>query len=309
MARAFLSAWCVGTAARPEGVLKVECVFERAAYLRLPRDGMLIVSSGGVRSPATVNVDPGRNLKPLFSADDELLADGRRFSGGSVEIALEGEAYVGETPVLAPSVDTPRLLMAASLLQALAVEGSLADPRGRFFEEYRRAMAGFVRSAGDPEGTVRVLLSQLGKGQGFTPSFDDFAAGFLYAHNGLSGALGRGKLLLDPAEIFRRTTWVSGSLLSLAQEGKVDEEVGRLGRSLLSGSPDLLLALQDVAARGHSSGVDMAVGMLLATAATPGAALAVARRLGYDLSHSPQTRLSSELTSPTDAPSLTQERT
>jgi len=107
----------------------------------------------------------------------------------------------------------------------------------------------------------------IGRGNGFTPSGDDFLAGFTAAYNQLAKWNDWGLIELEIEDLIGETVRESAMLLSYASQGYVDEEMEDLLVSL-SSSPDRLTdALTRIATRGHTSGLDMSLGALVAVAA------------------------------------------
>jgi hypothetical protein len=129
---------------------------------------------------------------------------------------------------------------------------------------------------GDGEGVTRAALELLGLGPGLTPSGDDLLMGLLAVCKWteeesptcaqLGGALAHAVALEAPA----RTTRLSARLLDHAASGLLYEPAMRLGGLLLSGQVDRIKpAAQRLFEIGHSSGVDMAVGILIGAALGP----------------------------------------
>jgi hypothetical protein len=147
---------------------------------------------------------------------------------------------------------------------------SILDADGRAFETYRSFInAVFLPSSPFDEASfLGKGYGLLGLGSGFTPSFDDFVAGFLCVYNAGSRLLGRSQLFVDVMEAQKRTSWASARLLDYMQHGLMDEVVESVVTSFFRGDGDAyILSLQDVVARGHSSGLDMSVGIVLASSA------------------------------------------
>lgn len=117
--------------------------------------------------------------------------------------------------------------------------------------------------AGDPASAVRGLI---GLGIGLTPGGDDIVAGLLV---GLRAA-GKPVLLQQVrravgSRLAERTTAISADLLRLAAAGHASLEVLGLLAALHHHSADRLLAgsIDRLLAVGHTSGADLATGILL----------------------------------------------
>ena len=107
-------------------------------------------------------------------------------------------------------------------------------------------------------------LGLLGRGAGFTPAGDDLVAGFSAAFNYYARGEGEAVVVLPLAELKRRTVAESAALVAYAQRGYVDEGMQKL---ILAGFGDEPLQFRtlvsDLASRGHTSGLDMSLGVLV----------------------------------------------
>lgn len=123
-------------------------------------------------------------------------------------------------------------------------------------------------------------MAILGRGPGLTPSGDDVLSGLLLAllhttrgarHQRVRSAARR---YVTAAE--RQTTAVSAALLAQAAQGRASDRLEAALDTILVAEPserDLETTIRDVTEVGHTSGVDLLVGVLLAT-------LAIAPRVG-----------------------------
>jgi hypothetical protein len=116
------------------------------------------------------------------------------------------------------------------------------------------------------EGRFRdAALKIVGLGSGFTPSGDDTLGGFLAAYNSLARAIERVAILLDSGLLEARTNWISARLLDYMQRLILDEQLHQLLESAANGDRDAFVdALETLFPRGHTSGIDIAVGTILA---------------------------------------------
>ena len=263
---------------------EIHSAYQRTINLRFPSD-QLVSLHGGQKLVAPLGIALGL---PLRSPAFERLTRGLQVvaGGGSLripetglEVALEGAA-VWEPQAL------PRALHAAAagrhaqdlasvLLQhenpaglAGLVDGGDATPL------VRRARPSAAQLA---DGLARfdaaLLLAGaeplLGLGPGLTPSGDDFLAGFLgTAVLALPHAAPRlrevGAQVLRLAEA--RTTLLSRAFLAHALDGALAPPVDALAAAILSAAPRETVARAARAASGlgHTSGMDMLAGMVVA---------------------------------------------
>jgi hypothetical protein len=138
------------------------------------------------------------------------------------------------------------------------------------------ALRGFVRKtlSSLASGRTKAVLSPrsyfglIGRGGGFTPAGDDFVGSFVATYNYIARCRESRQISIPPALIFSRTIPESAAILGYSARGYVDEGLERLVLETLGGRSrgfhDVLL---DVASRGHTSGVDMSLGVLFCEAA------------------------------------------
>jgi hypothetical protein len=105
----------------------------------------------------------------------------------------------------------------------------------------------------------------VGLGTGFTPSGDDLLGGFLATYNFFTQVTDRPPIALEFESLEDRTNWISAKLLDYMQREILDEQVSTLIDSSASQHSDtFILALETLLPRGHTSGIDILVGALLA---------------------------------------------
>lgn len=135
---------------------------------------------------------------------------------------------------------------------------------GRAFAGVRRFLAGF--EAENAAGCREAIQSLLGLGAGLTPSADDLLTGFFFtwAHYGTKTRLREELTLFLEETVWERTTRVSACYLCAAARG---EEMELLETLLLAlcGVGELAEAMDRLLTVGHSSGGEMAAGLLLGT--------------------------------------------
>jgi hypothetical protein len=88
--------------------------------------------------------------------------------------------------------------------------------------------------------------------------------GLLAAHNSFAAAANRAPILLNMSLLEEKTSWVSAKLLDYMQRLILDEQLRCVIDSANDGDPDaLVIALETLFPRGHTSGIDIAVGVIL----------------------------------------------
>ncbi len=256
--------------------IQVREVFASTLYLSV-RNQMIVITSRGGRSPFSIDVPDGTKFSKV-SPGDMVSGNGTSIDIGdvSVNLARSPSYRPGGFPAsreLGLGLESVKnellraLFMAKLLYQASASELVLTDT-----QQFR----GFVHTVLAPiaEGKTANLYDLekfeaiIGFGSGFTPSGDDFVAGVLYLVNEATKELGIRPVRLTSGFLKTRTGWVSSMFLRYSQRGLVDESLHSLLGALWSGDgfalEDLVLTL---GSRGHTSGLDTSVGVLLTAAA------------------------------------------
>lgn len=268
----------VGGQSRARRSAKVIAVFPSALYLDLqdvpePRV-VAIVASDAVRLPNSIVVGAAMREAP-FAAVREL--DHALVGDGSVEIAAPRRLKVRvrrwweSSPVLTP-VSPARLaqnLVALEPVMHAECHLGLAGHPGPL------RLARYC-GAGDLARAVDAAERIVGLGPGLTPSGDDVLAGLLIALRLLGNAVDGGQRavwLADwisaavTADAGTRTTALAATLLHCASRGQASAEVAALLRGL-TGLEPALPALRRLLAAGHTSGSDLAWGVLAGCQAT-----------------------------------------
>jgi len=158
-----------------------------------------------------------------------------------------------------------RALSAASQLLILAPEGSILDPNSPFFTAFVKNIGQIVSYSKNVDGLgLQSAISTLvGLGGGSTPSGDDFLGGFLFCLRQLGSENG---CLAATFEIDDKTSWFSRKFVDYAKRGFVIEPLENFTNSILSGTEEsVTTSIFDLVRIGHSSGIDSAVGVLIAT--------------------------------------------
>ena len=272
---------------------RVVAVGRFAAHLVVPRPGLPVPRLVSVVVPGAV-VPPCALVLPDGVDPSVLLPTGTPVHVGGGAVAAAGARLVvgrwwqpGRLPGGAPdpaAVDAVQRALAAVLPHADPVTDDAADTSGRARALAVAAPAAAALAAGDPGTAERLLTSVLGLGPGSTPSGDDVAAGVLLAARAVRAgspaerdAVAAG--LLRAAAT--RTGAVSAGLLAEAAAGRATAPVLDLLRALLApadpaAAVDALRCLLEV---GHTSGADLATGLLAVAGAAP-SSLSVPRSPG-----------------------------
>ena len=259
-------------AMRSEG--RVSRVFRSSAYVESD-DGLVILLRGGPRSPFTVNLGPDGDFAGVIDVGDRCSLQRGRVKVGKLTIQTEGSRVYRGALGRGSAIDpiSSRDLLAGTEMLRMLYDVSPPSLDLVAHGSFRR----FVRSVlvplaeGKYAGAYKPAhyLPLVGLGGGFTPAGDDFVGGFIVAFNHTTQSTGMRTVQLPLSELVARTVPESASLLDYAQRGYVDEGLKRLVLSALGDKSfeffDVLLTL---VRRGHTSGIDMSLGVLLCAAAT-----------------------------------------
>lgn len=246
--------------------------FPNSFYIRTPNDELVFVTGHHLKSPITVNLDWTadfeHSLKPrgrVFLERSELRVE------DDLTINLSGAAAQATRPDVLPmhiGQFRDALYVATTILSIVDADQSVLDNRSIA----HRGVCQFVLAGILPlldsdncEPFRRTAEIIVGLGAGFTPSGDDVLAGFLATYNSLSRTVSRPKILMDFELLKKRTSWISAKLLDYMQRGVFDDQVACLIRSVGSANKDkFVVSLETILPRGHTSGVDIVVGSVLA---------------------------------------------
>lgn len=250
----------------PDGpVGKVILTFKNTIYVRTIEDDLICITTYDVKGPANINLQNNTDLTGI--QPDELVykeKDSLRVSGRDLRISTR-QIYSSKRELRPVREFSKRALSAASFLLIMAPEESLLDRNSSFFttfsENIRQVVAYSKRS--DKIGLQNVISKLVGLGGGSTPSGDDFLAGFLFCLRQLASRKGSMSTTFD---IDSKTSWYSKKFVEYAQQGFVIQPLEDYADAILSGDEEAVTAsMLDLAEIGHSSGIDSAVGVLIAT--------------------------------------------
>jgi Protein of unknown function (DUF2877) len=240
---------------------RLMAVFAAAVYIDLGDAVVAVVTRDGVRLPNAVVVPVPGSGRPFTAVNGDASV-----TVGGGDIALNGLV------VRAVRDWDPRPLLPQ------------ADPGAlrRGLAGFREIVAASPARPGLPvpdqlaDACVQASLAAaacaadklVGLGPGLTPSGDDVLAGTLAALRLLGGDPAFTTALADHVGAVggRRTTALSATLLRLAGQGNVAAEVGQVIKAL-NGQGSLEEAARRLHAIGHTSGADLAQGLLIGTAA------------------------------------------
>jgi Protein of unknown function (DUF2877) len=251
----------------------VSRLFSNSAYI-VAGDEMILLLRGELRSPINVNLSAPETLSNLMSAEESCSLAGGEMRFDRITVRIKGARVYrsglgkasASSPVagksLAKGVGILRLLYEAS---QPGFDLFMGDSFRRFADT---VLAPLSRGEPDEAYKFRSYLQLIGLGSGFTPAGDDFVGGFTGALNHVSRKSGGREILFSDRELMGRTVPESAALIRYAQMGYVDEEFERLVISTFGGRRGHLFRdLLQVAKRGHTSGIDMSMGVLIAAAA------------------------------------------
>jgi hypothetical protein len=212
----------------------------------------------------------------MIKALEPIRGDGKEIRlGTDLSIELRNARVQGLPPRMEVRSDVlaeigNALRTASFLLGIIDTRQSVLDARsiahGGVAEFARQSVTQLKRA--DGEGSFREAAKRIvGLGSGFTPSGDDTLGGFLAAYNSLAPAVGRSLVLLEFEALEGKTSWISAKLLDYMQHLVLDEKVDGLIASAVAGDGDaMILAVEALLPRGHTSGIDICVGAILALA-------------------------------------------
>lgn len=252
---------------------RVTRVFNRSAYIEAGRELVLLLS-GRLRSPMTVNLPPAQDLGGLLRVDQRGA-----FASDSIEVGKltvrtkEAEVYRAglSTRSSVSPISKSELVKGVGMLRMLYDTSesriNIVSSAG-FRKVVRSVMLPLARGNGAGARGVENYLPLIGLGGGFTPAGDDLVGGFAAALNHAARLKGEPLVFFSRSDLAGRTIPESAALLDYAARGYVDEELERLILSAFGERRGSFLDnLLSVASRGHTSGIDMSLGVVLCVAA------------------------------------------
>jgi len=255
------------------GRARVTRVFPGAAYAR-SRDDFILLLWGTLKSPMTINVHGTRGARDSLRVHEGLVLSEGELESSAGKITVGGAAVHRGSLRAKRAVELPTakgLAKCMSMLRSMydvSPSGPLLvdDPSFRTF--LKRHLVPY--SMGEESGPLswESFEGLIGRGGGFTPAGDDFVSGFTAVLNFVARVRGTRELAMPKRLLLRRTVPESGAMVACSAMGYVDEDVERLIlASLGAGGGAFNDELLAVAPRGHTSGADTALGVLLCDAA------------------------------------------
>jgi hypothetical protein len=276
-----LRARCIGSlalkalAAQDSAVSgQVVSTFSNSFYTRTGKDELVFFSNHALRSPITVNLDATNDLEHLVKPLESLRVRGKEIHIGADVIVKLSAASLYQDRIELASEHGPgftgigqSLHVASWMLGIIETSHSVLDPHALPHSRIVEFVSDGVmplRSPGTEGQFLDAALKIVGLGLGFTPSGDDTLGGFLATYNLFARTIDRAPIILNARLLEERTTWISAKLLDYMQHLILDEQLQRLIESANSGDQDaLVIALETLLPRGHTSGIDIAVGAIL----------------------------------------------
>lgn len=245
----------------------VVAVFDGTIYIRTHSDELVVVTKKNTRSPINLNVHGGSSFLSTTRASADAVVDGGELVVDRLRLSYDPcPEYVSHVDELALDTETARIeasiLRAARILGIAAQPGCVLDPSSPSHDGARRFFEGAASGQSEKQ-LLNQAAAMLGLGFGFTPSGDDFVAGLLASFNLLSYPAERRPLVIEWEAMRSRTSWISARLVDYMQKRLVDETVERCIGSIAAGEDEAAAdAIMDLAPRGHTSGVDISIGLL-----------------------------------------------
>lgn len=253
--------------ARPGRVL---AAFRSALYVEVrtasePRV-VALVTPEAVRLPNAVLVTAPAAQSPLASVrvGDHAVVGGGTIVAGGLHVRVR--RWWDPAPALGPT-SRGQLERGVDGLRALV---NRSDRRhGLTGHRYPEALAA-ATAAGDLARAVDVAERIVGLGPGLTPSGDDMISGLLVALHATGAALDGGEEALwlagwlgaaVTADAETRTTTLAATLLDCAARGCASAEMAAVLHAV-AGQEPLEPAVSRLLAMGHTSGADLAWGLL-----------------------------------------------
>jgi len=255
----------------PRKIGKIRTILPNTFYVEFDGNPIIVTRKRG-RSPLNINLsqDRGESFQRIIQPDSEIRFSGEVLKIGNIVVDLKGvKTYeCVELNLDSLRVSDDELVKASFILSRLydLVEEKFlliykTDQFRDFLTDVVKPFAKGVENAIQNPEPYRKLM---GLGQGFTPAGDDFLSSFLATSNALSKVYGFKKFFLRRDEILSSTSWASGMLLYYSQYGYVGEGVSKTIQSL-GDRVRFLDALMDLARVGHTSGLDLSLGILVAS--------------------------------------------
>jgi len=251
---------------------EVTRVFPRSVYVR-SEDDFILLLWGELKSPMTINIEGGNNVGGRIRVGERcgLRRDALELDMGEIDVRnaeMFRSTLLDSRKIVLPN--GPALAKGVAMLRSLydvspSGPALITDP----------ALKSFVRGTLSPFASGRSTgiysparyLPLIGRGGGFTPAGDDFVCGVVGTFNYVARCRKFRQVIIPPALLQSRTIPESATILRYSAKGYFDEGMEKLILGTLDGSGRFYNELMSVAHRGHTSGIDMSLGVLLGEAA------------------------------------------
>jgi hypothetical protein len=247
--------------------------FANSFYVRTGKDELLFFTNHPMRSPIAVNLDTKSDLEKKVTPLQLVVSRNKQILiGTDLAITLESALLYDDTTrqSSAPNLDfstiSRSLRLVSTILEIIDTSQSVLDPHSIAHKSVAEFVSDAVTSLLRQEREEQfreIALKIVGLGPGFTPSGDDTLGGFLAVYNSFANWIGRAPIFLELHAIEQRTSWISAKLLDHMQHLVLDEQVRDLIYSV-NDKDKLVLAFESLLPRGHTSGIDISVGAILA---------------------------------------------
>ena len=250
---------------------RTRIILPNTFYVEFDGNPIIVTRKRG-RAPLNINLSQaqGESFQRIIQPDLRILFKGDTLKIGNIIVDLR---HVEIYECMGLDLDSLRV-SDDELVKASFILSRLYDlVEGRFLVIYRTSqfhdfltniVKPFANGVEDVVQNPEPYRKLIGLGQGFTPAGDDFLSGFLATLNASSKIYGFKGFFLSKDDILSSTSWASGMLLYYSQYGYVGEGVSKIVQSLRDkvGFSD---ALMDLVRIGHTSGLDISLGVLVAS--------------------------------------------
>lgn len=273
-----LAAEALRTPSNSEVIGQVVNAFSNSFYVKTTGGELIFVTNRSLRSPITINLDSTSSFDQIVRPLDLVRSSGKEIHVSDVSIDLcDVPSYQCKSDLsnrldLTFDKTWKALKMVSFILSIIDTSQSVLDRHGLTHDGVTRFVRDGVlrlRREGMEERFRKAALGIVGLGSGFTPSGDDTLGGFLAAYNAVAKTVKRSQILLDFSTLQEKTSWVSARLLDYMQRLILDEQLFSMIEVATRGDVDtLVLTMESLLPRGHTSGIDIATGASLALSLT-----------------------------------------
>jgi hypothetical protein len=256
---------------------KVISSFPTSLNIKTSRNELLVISLNRIQSPITINLKPQLNTHSFAGLVDYGYSVFRYQD--SLYIGDRMELHIANSNVFRNCLVNPtyeglnEFTDAAEKILRLLIElrrsGCLLEPeitnQGLLHQFISETSENNNRNKDNTKFVMtlsRSLMKMCGRGPGFTPSGDDFICGFSSLFNWLSQSLKCPPIALPLKRVCEMTTWISSKFIEYYQKLIMDEQIQSMVNSIGEGRTDRFLSLlSPLSCRGHTSGIDICIGV------------------------------------------------